>query len=211
MTRKVAIIGASPSRKQGPWFDPAWECWALNEIAQPRYEKHFELHPRSVQSPKDFAWLAQCQRPCYVLDPDEWRPGEIPMPVRYPFDWVLEVTGGRRYFTATFCFQIALALAEGYEEIGLWGVDLDLGTARERLVEKPCVEYWLGFAQGRGVKVTLPPTSTLLSRRYVYGVDYHAEKADIEQVCREFGAADWHTWSDETWHAFAKKLEAAGR
>jgi len=91
--------------------------------------------------------------------------------------------------------QIAWALAEGYTEIGLWGIDLDLGTHRERLVEKPCVEYWLGLAEGRGVKLTLPRESTMLHRPYVYGLDYENEKANIERVVDDFGIGQ--TWWTE--------------
>jgi len=192
---QVAIIGASPTRRYAPWADDNWTFLAINEIAQPRYDIHFELHPRRVQSAQDLAWLAQCTAPCYVLDPGEWAEGEIPQPVRFPLEWILEVTGGRRYFTCTFAMQIAWALAEGYTEIGLWGIDLDLGTHRERLVEKPCVEYWLGLAEGRGVKITLPRESTMLHRPYVYGLDYENEKANVERVVEDFGLGQ--TWWTE--------------
>lgn len=182
---KVAIIGANYRRDLAPWEETAspesWCWWALNEIPQPRMDRHFELHPMEVQSARELAWLAACTVPCYLLTPDP----RVPSGIGYPLEWVLERTGGRRYFTCTFAFQIALALAEGFKEIGLWGVDLDLGTARERLVEKPCVEYWLGLAEGRGVNILLPSGSTLLSRDFQYGYDYHDELAAMNRVCDE--------------------------
>lgn len=183
--KRAAIIGAGSACGLAPWDDDSWCFFAINEIAQEKTHRHFELHPRSVQSVSDLAWLKTCPVPCYVLDIAEWRVGEIPHAVQYPLERVLERTGGRRYATCTFAYQAALALAEGFEEIGLWGVDLSLGTARERLVEAPCVEYWLGLAEGRGVKVTLPPGATLLRRDYLYGYQYDEEKRRIEEVCRE--------------------------
>ncbi len=185
---KVAIIGASTrGRRHAPWSDNSWVFLALNEIWQPRYDIHFELHPRRVQSEKDMAWLAQCLTPCYVLDPSEWAEGEIPDPRRFDLEGILKATGGRRYFTNSFAMMIAWALTEGASTIGCWGIDLDLGTQRERLVEKPCVEYWLGLAEGQGVEVVLPPNSTMLTQRYVYGLEYEQEKAHIETVVSTFG------------------------
>lgn len=179
---KAAIIGCGPSRDLAPWQDDSWCFYALNEIPQRRFDRHFELHPRSVQNDRELAWLAQCPTPCYVLDLAEWE-GTVPNAVQFPLERVLDVTRGRRYFTCTFAFQIALAITEGAHEIGLWGVDLDWGTERERLVEKPCVEYWIGLAEGRGIAVTLPRVTPLCSRQYLYGYAYHKEKAAIDAVC----------------------------
>lgn len=181
--RKVAIIGAGPLRWSAPWDDRSWCFWALNEIRQPHYDRHLELHPRAVQSAQDLDALRHCPTPCYVLDPDEWDDGMIPYPVRYPLERILDVTGGRNYFTNTFAYETALAIADGFEAIGLWGVDLSLGTLRERLVEQPCLAYWVGFAQGKGITVTMPETTTLCWEQYLYGYDYDHEKAWVEKEC----------------------------
>jgi len=180
--KKAAIIGAGDYRKYAPWEDDSWCWWAINEIGQRRFDRHFELHPMAAQNARELAWLAECPAPCYVLDLEDCV-GRVKNAVEYPFHRMLEI--GRRYFTCTFAFQVALAIAEGFEEIGLWGVDLDFGTPRERLVEKPCVEYWLGIAEGRGITVTLPTGATLLSRPWVYGYAYEDEKRQIEDVCDE--------------------------
>lgn len=178
---KVAIIGAGQLRRLAPFDDPTWLVWGINEISQPRADAWFELHPMSKQNARELAWLKAQPAPVYVLEETPL----VPQGVRYPLDWVLQAIMGRRYFTCTFAFQIALAIAQCFREIGLWGVDLDLGTRRERLVEKPCVEYWLGMAEGRGIRVRLPEGGTLLHRPYLYGYDYDAEKADIEGVCED--------------------------
>ena len=159
--------------------------WGLNEITQERADAWFELHPHSVQSEHDLAWLAQCQSPCYVLDIDEWH-GLIPHPVRFPLAR-LRAAGFRDYYTATFCYQIALALLDGFEMIGLYGVELYYGSPRERLVERACVEYWLGVADGRGVEVV--NRSGLSQQPYLYGYDYEKEKtyvdSDVASLRRE--------------------------
>ena len=178
---RVAIIGASGTRAAAPFFDPTWVVWGLNEITQPRADAWFEMHPMSVQSHRELAWLSVQTAPVYVLD----LVPEVPRGVRYPLERVLAETGGRKYFTCTFAYQIALAIAEGFTEIGLWGVDLDYGTTRERLAEKPCVEYWIGVAEGKGIHVTLPERASLCTRPYLYGYSYHEELRDIQNACTD--------------------------
>ena len=190
--KRVAIIGAGATRNLAPWSDDSICWWAINEIWQKRFDRHWELHPMSVQSERDLAFLRVCPTPCYVLDYAEAKnfseveyhgaifPG-VPYAVEYPLEWVLEQTRGRRYFTCTFAMQIGLAIAEGFTEIGIFGVDLARGTLRERLVEAPCVEYWVGLAEGRGIKVTVPESSTLCRQPYLYGYDYDAEVGAVNK------------------------------
>ena len=183
--RRIAIVGAGRGRENAPFVDPTWCVTALNEIASPRFDIHFELHPRSVQSEWDFRCLRDISTPCYVLDPDEWAPGEIQRPVRYPLESIMQ-TFRRKYFTNTFAMEVALALWLGYQEIGLWGCGLFEGTSRERLVERACLDYWIGRAEGMGVRVV--EDSMLAYQPFLYGKDYHDEKSEIERqvaLCRE--------------------------
>lgn len=175
--RKMAIIGAGPGRAEAPWSDTTFCFQALNEIGQKYYARHWELHPRAVQSERDLAFLRQCPTPCYVLDRAEW--GElIPHPVQYPLDRLAAAGLNDAYFTSTFSYQMALALLDGFEAIGLWGVELFDGSPRERLVERACLEYWIGVAEGRGVTIT--HRSGLTSQPVRYGYDYQEEKAYVE-------------------------------
>ena len=178
---KVAIVGTGPDRLSAPFDDSEWECWALNEIRQPAFTRHWELHPRRVQSAHDLRALAAIRQPCYVLDPAEWGPGEVPSPARYPLARVQEA-GMRRYFSCTFAYQVALAVLEGFEELGLWGVQLHLGSPRERLVERRCVDYWLGYAEGRGLRVS--QDSGLAWQPHLYGYDYDGELLDSRAEVR---------------------------
>lgn len=204
--RKVAIIGAGLGRKDAPWGDSMHCFWAINEIPQPQFDRHWEMHPLAVQSTRELRWLECCPTPCYVLNLDDaTRPRDLPdernivhdnpqrhvraftgvaNAVQYPLERVLSLTGGRRYFTSTFSFQLAYALAEGFDTVGLFGVELYEGSARERTAELACLEYWLGVADGRGVKVTLGPIG-LAHRPYLYGYHYHEELRYWEQELRQ--------------------------
>ena len=55
------------------------------------------------------------------------------------------------YFSNTVDYAIALALYKGYEEIDLYGVNMEEGT--EYRYQKPSVEFWIGIAKGMGVKI----------------------------------------------------------
>ena len=190
----VAIIGCGATRYAAPWDSEDWLFLGLNEIAQPVMHVMYELHPRSVQSERDLEYLRRCPVPCYVLDLAEWD-GLIPNAVQYPLERVLDVTRGRRYFTSTFSYQLAQAIADGWTTIGLWGVSLHLGTPRERLLERACVDYWIGFAEGHGI--TVSEDSGCARRPYLYGYDYEDEKlegdiavARFVQVAQQMGVLD---------------------
>lgn len=199
--RKMAIIGAGPGRNKAPWGDASY-CWqALNEIAQPQFDRHWEMHPATVQSDADLRWLTTCPAPCYVLTLENFEsrsalsieeaetplgrailrsPGRplVPHPVQYPLAR-LKAAGLRDdYFTCTFAYQVALGVLDGFEAIGLWGVELYDGSARERLVERCCVAYWLGVAEGRGVKIVTD--GRVAWQPYLYGYDYDKEKTYVE-------------------------------
>jgi len=197
---KVAILGTGNNRG-APWQDPEWEIWGLNNMrcgyafAAEQYsssmgasyfraDRWFELHPRSVCD-DDRAVTDQLQAMTYVVDETEWP--ERNLFTVYSFPRAMALAQGRNYFASTFSWQVAFALALGYQEIGLWGVQLWAG--REGVVERASLNYWLGVAEGRGVKVTLAPDCLLLWHPAEYGLDYWKE---LEHVGR------WVHWVKPT-------------
>jgi hypothetical protein len=55
-------------------------------------------------------------------------------------------------------------IAYGYvDEIGLYGVELHDGDAFSH--ERPNIEYLLGFARARGIKLDISPTSAIFDRK----------------------------------------------
>lgn len=68
----------------------------------------------------------------------------------YPYAGVMKAFG-TDYFTGTVDFAIALAVYLKATEIELYGVTLEIDS--EYFYQKPGVEYWCGFARGRGIKV----------------------------------------------------------
>ena len=202
--RKVAIIGtAEPHWRAAPFHDKSWEIWTCGGVFQsaPRTDRHFEIHAKSetckgwggsAQQEAEaratyWAWLAE-RGPAAVLQKST---NDAPNASVYPLESVLEAFSDG-YFTNSISYMIALALLEGVDEIGLWGIDMALsgdGLADEYGLQRPSVEFYLGIACGRGITVHLPPETTLLKARKLYGFQgpqddgfNQAAKAKIDEL-----------------------------
>lgn len=204
--RKVAIVAAGYGREYAPYDDPAWEVWALNAVppidshGRLRADRWFEMHQMSAQSEADLRWIRRCPFPLYLVPAAAdhvfkmrkhgFAAGEVDIPtaVRYPIEAVEHAYGG--YWACTFAYQIALALKDGFTDIGLFGVEVMMGTMRERTVEWANVSFWIGLAQGLGVTIHLPPQSRLGRHHYRYGIEYDDEKADVERYMAQMATAD---------------------
>ena len=76
------------------------------------------------------------------------------------------------YFSSTVDYAIALALFRGFDEIDLYGVNMENGT--EYQYQKAGVDFWLGVAKGSGADVRVfGEHSTALRTRdsKLYGYD----------------------------------------
>lgn len=193
--KKVAILGAGCARFSAPAEDATWEIWTCNCLVladskgRVRADRWFELHPLDVQTEKELAFMRACPVRLYTVE--DYRAQGFPMSVRYPLEHVIEATGGQDYFSCTFAYQLAFAYAESFREIGLYGVCLPFGTRREQTVERACVEWWLGWLEGKGVRLHLmaedglalhPPNWTSTAPRPRYGINYWDEKQCIERL-----------------------------
>ena len=186
---KCAIVGFAPSSMRDVefvWDDPDLEIWGLNQlyIVYPRLVPHvtrwFQIHHKHSyeaalgRDHSHHAWLAeQTAFPIYMQD----RQPDIPMSIRFPKEELLSKF--RRYFTNSISWEIALAIYEGFQTIYLFGVDM--ATDSEYAYERPSCEYFVGLAEGAGIKVVLPDKSDLLKAIYLYPFEDEAPfKAKLE-------------------------------
>lgn len=156
---KVAIIGLSPATHDlAPWCDPTWQKWGLpwDEGYWCRMDRLFEMHDMRLLESEHckrpdgyFDRLKECQP--YMQTDSEF--GKA-----YPFDEVAKTTG--YYWNSSIAYAMAMAIHEGAEEIGLYGVDMKGDD--EYGYQKPNMEYLVGLAIGRGIKVHVPDASPLL-------------------------------------------------
>lgn len=160
--RKIAIVGGGPGRMKAPFKDRSWEIWAFSSRRGrlPRISRWFEIHAmtdlrqqlagkkkgrRSYRNYMRFMRRLKC--PVYMRK--AYR--RIPKSVKFPLDPLLERFG--RIFTSTASYMIALAIVEGCDVIGLWGVNLD---RREYWRQRPAIRYLLAVARQNGIKLVLP-------------------------------------------------------
>src|SRR5262245_30431092 len=113
------------------------------------------------------------------------RRAEIPAIVRYPKERILlEYGGARRYFKNHVAWMIALALSEGATTIALFGVNY--GHVSEYEMQRGSAEYWLGYAEGRGVHLMLPDECTLLAEpKGLYGYESHDGEGKLMDAYRQ--------------------------
>lgn len=144
-SRKVALVGyASSSKDLAPWGDDDFDIFALNELYRviPRWNRLFEMHeedriktnkprPDGITKGLDH-WNYLCALPgpddpkfCPVYM--QKRFPEIAASVEYPvaeMGKMFSHHSEQPYFTSTPAYMMATAIADGYEEIHLYGIDL---------------------------------------------------------------------------------------
>ena len=188
---KMAIVGfAASSKDLAPFDDPTWEIVGMNQLYRhiPRADRWFEIHhnwnEHVVEGTDHQKWLSESPIPVYMV---ERVPG-IHNSVRFPIERVMD--GHIDYFTSSVAFMLALAIQEGFTEIALYGIDLIVGD--EYFYQKPCAEFWIGVAHGKGVTITLPKTTALCKQTYRYGYQSEPEGliAISELVRRKTGLMD---------------------
>lgn len=173
--KKVCIVGfASTSRGQVPWAEPGWEFWGCNEgyVQEfPVIDRWFQIHPfisfsraDNPSDPKHFEWLKE--RHPFEIYMQKWFPF-VPSSVQYPLE-EYQILYGRKYFRSSFDYMMAMAIAEGYKEIGVFGFEMASGT--EYAHQRPSAEYWIGIAEGMGIKIREPENWNLL-RGSLYGFE----------------------------------------
>lgn len=184
--RVVAILGTAPSsRHMANEQPPEVEVWALNDcwsFLQRPWQRWFEIHGvdmwkadgeqhesflKTGQSPVQEKCVAAPGAQIYMLaqHPD------IPMSVEYPMDKIKEEFGKGNnpedpYLMSTIDYMLALAIHEGVDEIRIYGINMS--TETEFVHQRPSCEYWMGIAQGRGIKIVIPDHCPMLQGR-LYG------------------------------------------
>lgn len=175
--RKVAIIGRCWStRIDAPWDDTSWEKWTLAWDPVPVTHRQFETHQNfrmyfGNKEDGDYhvAGLRMSKVPIYMLEPHP----DIPASVRYPMEEVAKLVGKATakdtpYLESSIAYMLAQAILEGVDRVGIWGVDLHCES--EYAYQRPNLEYLIGLARGKGIKVFIPPQSQLLT--HAHGTPY---------------------------------------
>jgi len=145
----VALIGLGESHDLAPWDHSGWELWGLpwDEGYWRYYNRLFEMHDirlldseLSQRVPGYIDRLREVEVPLYMQE------AYFPTATKYPF-----VEG--KVYQSSLAYMLALAIEEGYQNIALFGFDL-VDEKYDYQIHN--VEYWLGYADGKGINVILP-------------------------------------------------------
>lgn len=160
--------------------DQTWAVNALGSIIQ--CDKIFHMDDVRIQEIRAKAkpesntavmiqWMKTCTIPIITSRPHPDYPATVPFPL---VNVLNEFTTG--YFNSTMAYAVAYAIWIGAEKISLFGCDFTYPNAHQAEKGRACVEYWLGMAAERGIKIVVPKASTLLDALHTqaerfYGYD----------------------------------------
>lgn len=168
----VAIVGMAHEWRLAPWGRPGWELWGLNDaytqlVGRPPIEaftRWFQVHNpqymakhyrRGLDSMKA-EWTRRTGVTLYMDRAYDEYPDSKPL----PREAIAALTARGWYHCSSFDWMVALALHEGFKKIALYGCDFYTPPVMnsEPLSARPCLEYWIGVCEGRGVEVEVHST-----------------------------------------------------
>ncbi len=172
MGKNVIIFGMGHSRVLCP-FD--CETWGVNTSHVVIYGMRGRLDKLFIgHNPNPYPTLFTCKTGLRLAS-DNWGWNDIDGLAKYvdvitlhrikgvqsriyPLNRIIKKFGSD-YFTDTMCYMLAYAIDKNYTEINLYGVDM--ADRIEYIWEKGGLEYWIGYARGKGIKVNISKGSLL--------------------------------------------------
>lgn len=199
--RHVAILGLGPSLDQyleitkrlggrSKFCDEVWAINALGDVFACDLVFHMddiriqEIRAKAAPASNIAAlvkWIKTSKVPIVTsrAHPD------YPALVEFPLQDVLNHLG-HDYFNTTAPYAIAFAIHTGVKIISVFGMDFTYPNVHDAEKGRACVEFWLGQAHARGIKINLPKTTTLMDSMYprasrLYGYDCVDVDFDIQE------------------------------
>lgn len=169
--KRLALVGRGRGAERAPWNSKHYDCWGLNsgwrDVPVVRHfpprglAAWFEIHSRRYLKQEWLGFgrtihthergLAWMNVPVYVQHPKDWP--LVPKAKRFPREQIRLAFPRGDYHAGSFDWMLAFALLKGYRHIELFGVGLGPTDGGEPLSARACLEYWIGYAEAKGVKV----------------------------------------------------------
>lgn len=198
--KRVALLGLGPSlshylevtKRHGgrrALFDEVWAVNALGDILAAdrvflmddvRVQEAFaRLNPSHLVG-EMLRWLKGHPGPVYTSRAYPDYPGLVD----FPLAEVVRSTGVA-YFNNTPAYAIAYAIHIGVEVLSLYGMDYTFANAHVAEKGRACVEFWLGMAKARGMRIVTPASTSLLDscvppQERFYG--YRTQDVKVDQA-----------------------------
>jgi len=187
----VAIVGLGPSISQfvevtkrlggrSAFCDEVWGINAVGDVL--RCDKVFHMDDIRIQESR-----AAARPQSNIANMVRWLKGyngevitsrahpDYPCLTEFPLERAINELG-HAYFNNTAAYAVAYAILSGAKKISLFGCDYTYPNAHDAEKGRACVEFWLGYARAKGVKVAMPKTTTLMDALHtederLYGYD----------------------------------------
>lgn len=199
----VAILGLGPSVAQ--WLELtkrhgcryADEVWAINALGDIfKCDRIFHMDDVRIQEIRAEArpdsniarmlkWLKSHPGPIYTSRKHPDYPGLVDFPLRDVVN-----TFGQAYFNSTAAYAVAYAVYLGVKQISIYGFDFTYPNAHHAEKGRACVEFWLGIAVSRGIKVRVPHESSLLDACEPDGRLYGYDTVSVDITRNDAGALE---------------------
>ena len=156
----ITIMGSGNTLQKCIWDAPNTEYWATSSALISSFFKYadfvFELHNANYYlQPKIIKRLNDTGLPVMM----KTHVSEIPLSRRLPVKQIINKLNARLYFTSSIPYIIAYAIYKEFKTINFFGIDLLMDS--EYAFELPSCAYWIGIAEGKGIKVNIPEDSAL--------------------------------------------------
>lgn len=163
--KKLSLVG------KGPGWERAYidqkddrEIWCVSTIfaelqtieVQPA--RVFQIHERKIFE----SWIAKEQSRVVLMEADPDFPDAMILPVKE----LMGIFGAR--FSSTFAWMLGQAMLEGYSDINIRGIHLAQQT--EYYDQRDGFFWFVGLAQGRGIKINIDEDSGVFIANRAYGV-----------------------------------------
>lgn len=177
MANKIIILGTGRSAVHSPRekkdVPKGTEVWGVTYSYRTNYvDKLFEFHGKEASQevvPDFIERVNGLGVPVYT----RFKWDELDNGIIFPIEDVVKEFN-TKFFLNSISYMIAFAIMQKPKEISCLGVDMRDNI--EYIKEKGCVEFWLGVAHGRGIKVSTAPCSYVLhgtqphlTKMYEYG------------------------------------------
>jgi hypothetical protein len=188
MAKKIAIVGTATSTVHlANELDDTWDIWSCNGAYDlvKRYDKHFELHDigylRSINVIPEYLEWFKAQGSKVIL---QKRYAEFPASDVYPINEIIDKLG-HSYFNNTIAYMIAYAIYNNpdLERIALYGVDM--AADGEYRHQRPCCEFWLGYALAKGIVLDIPDICPIAKSTHLYGFQEAPPMVKKMQIMKE--------------------------
>lgn len=168
------------------------EVWGINAVAGV-YMCHRVFHMDDLEVQERRAAALPQSNIARMLEWLRYHPGPVytsralpqyPGSVAYPLEAVLNEFR-LPYWNSTAAYAVAYAIHIGVKHISIFGCDFSYPNTHQAEKGRACMEFWLGVAQERGLRITIGKNSTLMDAMHsledrLYG--YDGTDVSIRQV-----------------------------